>query len=112
MRPVREPGDVPASASLRFTRPEVVFLLLLIVAGAWLRFYRIGTGLWFDEIATLLESVRHPLAQIVTRFPSANDSAVDDSLLPPHLVFPERPRLHAASRVCPAVDVPPDQVAG
>jgi 4-amino-4-deoxy-L-arabinose transferase-like glycosyltransferase len=73
MRPVREPGDVPASASLRFTRPEVVFLLLLIVAGAWLRFYRIGTGLWFDEIATLLESVRHPLAQIVTRFPSAND---------------------------------------
>jgi 4-amino-4-deoxy-L-arabinose transferase-like glycosyltransferase len=51
----------------------VIFVVTLIVIGTGLRFYRIDTGLWFDEIQTLLDSVRSPLARIVTHFPSNND---------------------------------------
>ena len=48
-------------------------MVTLIVIGTGLRFYRIETGLWFDEIQTLLDSVRSPLSRIVTHFPSNND---------------------------------------
>ena len=52
---------------------EVGFLAILAAVGAALRLYRLDTGLWFDEIVTLLDSVRHPLGHIVTHFPSNND---------------------------------------
>ena len=58
----------------RSLRPvDVGFLAVLVIIGAGLRFYRIDTALWFDEIVTLLDSVRSPLARIVTHFPSNND---------------------------------------
>jgi hypothetical protein len=50
-----------------------VFLVLAVGIGAGLRVYRIETGLWFDEIVTLLDSVRHSLGTIVTHFPGDND---------------------------------------
>lgn len=53
--------------------PTIAFLCTLAAIGTGLRLYRLETGLWFDEIATLLESVRRPLGQIVTHFPSNND---------------------------------------
>jgi 4-amino-4-deoxy-L-arabinose transferase-like glycosyltransferase len=62
-----------AKAKDRSPLPAIAFLCTLIMVGGWLRFHRLETGLWFDEIATLLDSVRHPLAQIVTQFPSTND---------------------------------------
>ena len=52
---------------------EVAFLAVLVVVGAGLRVYRIETSLWYDEIVTLLDSVRPPLIQILTHFPSNND---------------------------------------
>ena len=52
---------------------EVAFLAVLVVVGAGLRVYRIETSLWYDEIVTLLDSVRPPLLRIVTHFPSNND---------------------------------------
>jgi hypothetical protein len=52
---------------------EIAFLALLVVVGAGLRVYRIETGLWYDEIRTLLDSVRLPLIQILTHFPTDND---------------------------------------
>jgi 4-amino-4-deoxy-L-arabinose transferase-like glycosyltransferase len=57
----------------RFHTADAAFLAVLVVLGAGLRFYRIETGLWFDEIVTLLDSVRPPLSAIVTHFPSNND---------------------------------------
>jgi uncharacterized membrane protein len=47
-------------------------LVGLVVVGAALRFYRLGSPLWFDEIVTLVESARHPMSQIVTHFPGNN----------------------------------------
>jgi 4-amino-4-deoxy-L-arabinose transferase-like glycosyltransferase len=58
----------------RVIRPtEIAFLAVLVVVGAGLRVYRSDTGLWYDEIVTLLDSVRPPLLRIVTHFPSNND---------------------------------------
>jgi 4-amino-4-deoxy-L-arabinose transferase-like glycosyltransferase len=51
----------------------VSLLLLLSLIGAALRFYHLDSEMWIDEIMTLVESVRPPLAEILTRFPSGND---------------------------------------
>jgi mannosyltransferase len=45
----------------------------LTVAAFALRLVRIEQGLWFDEIVTLVRSVREPVASIVTHFPGTND---------------------------------------
>jgi len=50
-----------------------IFLALTVVAAAMLRLVGGGDQLWYDEIHTLLVSVREPLAVIVTHFPSNND---------------------------------------
>ena len=47
-------------------------LAVLLVIGAALRIYTLDSGLWFDEIKTLVLSVRSPLGTIVTEFPSNN----------------------------------------
>ena len=52
------------------TRPLWLFLALLL--GAGLRLHRLGEGLWFDEIQTLVEYVRLPLGSIVTTYDSQN----------------------------------------
>jgi 4-amino-4-deoxy-L-arabinose transferase-like glycosyltransferase len=52
---------------------DVGFLVVLIILGAGLRLYRLNTGLWYDEIVTVLNSVRPPLREIVSHFPSNND---------------------------------------
>lgn len=43
------------------------------MAGTALRIHGLDSGLWYDEIVTLVESVRLPLATIVTHYPSNND---------------------------------------
>ena len=45
----------------------------LVVLGGVLRFYGLNTGLWFDEIVTLLVSVRPPLMDILSQFQGNND---------------------------------------
>src|SRR5262245_53065372 len=59
---------------LKRIEPTQVFVLAAIfLVGGALRIYGLDRGLWYDEIATLLESVRPPLREIVTHFPSNND---------------------------------------
>lgn len=48
-------------------------LVLLTVIAAALRFYGLNSELWYDEIKTVLESVRPPLSVTLTDFPSNND---------------------------------------
>lgn len=45
------------------------WLVVLTVLAACLRVIGIGKGLWLDEIYSLMISVRHPLAEIITVFP-------------------------------------------
>ncbi len=51
----------------------VVAVVFLTILGATLRFYHLNSGLWYDEIKTVLDSVRLPLLQIITHFPGNND---------------------------------------
>jgi hypothetical protein len=47
-------------------------LLLLLGLAAILRGIALDSGLWFDEIVTLVESARLPLHRILTEFPGVN----------------------------------------
>ncbi len=51
-----------------------VWVLLggLSVVALALRVWRLNSGLWFDEVLTLVDFVRAPLGQIVTKFDSQN----------------------------------------
>jgi 4-amino-4-deoxy-L-arabinose transferase-like glycosyltransferase len=53
-----------------------LWLTLLTALGVVLRTIGLDGGLWHDEIATLLLSVRSPLAEIVTVFPSNNQHSL------------------------------------
>jgi mannosyltransferase len=59
----RAPDAVPGAAWVVPT---------LVLAGLALRLYRLGEGLWFDEIQTLVDYVRLPLGRIITTFDSQN----------------------------------------
>ena len=48
-------------------------LIALTLLGAGLRIFRLDQGLWYDEIVTLVESVRPPLLQILSVFPGNNN---------------------------------------
>ncbi len=54
-------------------RSATIALALLIAAALALRLIGLNHQLWFDEIQTVLESVRPPLMAILTDFPSNND---------------------------------------
>jgi uncharacterized membrane protein len=53
--------------------PWIWALVLTLGTATVLRGIGLQSGLWFDEIATLLSSARHPFAQIVTAFPGVNE---------------------------------------
>ena len=50
----------------------MALLALAVVVAAALRLVGSGDQLWYDEIVTLVDSVRKPLAFTVTHFPSDN----------------------------------------
>ena len=58
-------GDLGRGAAL-------ALLALTVLVAAVLRFVGAGDQLWYDEIVTLVDSVRKPLSVIVTHFPSDN----------------------------------------
>jgi 4-amino-4-deoxy-L-arabinose transferase-like glycosyltransferase len=67
---------MPAGRTERLDLPGwAVWPLLtsIVVLGAALRIINLDSNLWYDEIRSLVDSVRSPLGQIVTHFPSNND---------------------------------------
>jgi len=52
--------------------PWAVLIALSLVAFA-LRMWRLNTDLWYDELVTLLNFVRMPLGDILTRLPDQNN---------------------------------------
>jgi uncharacterized membrane protein len=55
------------------SRLTLIALALLTAVAAALRFHGLNSELWYDEIKTVLESVRPPLSTTLTDFPSNND---------------------------------------
>jgi 4-amino-4-deoxy-L-arabinose transferase-like glycosyltransferase len=55
------------------SRTSIAAAAGLTVLGALLRLPGLDSGLWFDEIVTLVQSVRPPLRQLVTAFPGINN---------------------------------------
>jgi len=53
-------------------RGQYGVLALILVGAAALRLWSLGAGLWFDEILTLVNYVRHPVGYILTTFDSQN----------------------------------------
>jgi hypothetical protein len=89
-------------------RIDLLVIVTLVIVGAALRFYRIGTALWYDEIVTLVESVRQPLSEIVTRFPGDNHHPLYSVLA--HLAvgaFGEQPwALRLPAALCGVASIP------
>jgi hypothetical protein len=56
----------------KIERAEVALLIALCLVGLGLRLYRIGDGLWFDEMKTDLGYARAPFSSIVRTFDSQN----------------------------------------
>jgi len=54
------------------TGPWPSLLAGTLIIAAILRVYGLQSGLWFDEIVTLVESARLPLSRILTEFPGVN----------------------------------------
>ncbi len=58
-------------SGVRF-RGEALALTIVLATALGLRLYHLGDGLWFDEIQTLVDYVRLPLAQLLTTYDSQN----------------------------------------
>jgi hypothetical protein len=77
LRPAREGAEVLVTrgvrrASLRWPLDVALAASLCLLALA-LRTHRLGEGLWFDEIDTLVRYARKPLADVVTTYDSQNN---------------------------------------
>lgn len=58
-------------------RKETALILIgLLGVGALLRIINLNSGLWYDEVTTLLEFVRPPVGQIITSFSTDNQHAL------------------------------------
>jgi hypothetical protein len=52
--------------------PGSLALPALLLLGLVLRLIHLGTGLWYDEIQTLVEFARLPLGRLLTEYPNTN----------------------------------------
>lgn len=74
LRPVDEPLTSLDPASQDPPGPNETYVVLAVLGVAvGLRIWGLGLGLWYDEVHTLVEYVRNPLAVIVTTFGSQNN---------------------------------------
>ncbi len=64
------PGD--RTGDKIFSRRSVLILIGLSILALGLRIWRLDTDLWHDEVQTLVDFVRLPVGDILTRFPSQN----------------------------------------
>lgn len=59
--------------ALPVSRREAFWLGAILSVALVLRVVALGSGLWYDEIDTLVHHVRRPVAQLITSYPSLND---------------------------------------
>jgi hypothetical protein len=65
-------GLLPPGNRGEFSRRQWWILLGLVIIGTLLRVHQLGTGLWYDEIETLVRYARLPVKSIVITFDSQN----------------------------------------
>lgn len=65
--------SAPLHPEIVSRKAALIALAALTALGALLRIYGLNSELWYDEIKTVLDSVRPPLSSILTVFPSNND---------------------------------------
>jgi hypothetical protein len=53
-------------------RSEMLWLLAILAVATALRFYKLESSLWYDEIDTLVNYVRPPFGELMTSYPSLN----------------------------------------
>lgn len=70
--PAENPAGRAPAAAPPMSRWAARTLLVVLAAGVALRLLHLESGLWLDEIDTLLRDVRAPLTQIVTSYDSQN----------------------------------------
>jgi mannosyltransferase len=63
--------QAPPALAPRSSRDALPVAALLLL-GLILRLIHLGTGLWFDEIQTLVTHVRLPIGRILTEYPNTN----------------------------------------
>jgi len=68
--PRGSPGD--RTGNKIFSRRSVLILIGLSILALGLRIWRLDTDLWHDEVLTLVDFVRMPVGDILTRFPAQN----------------------------------------
>ena len=51
---------------------DIYVLVAILFAATALRFYRLGDGLWFDEIVTYVKYVRVPLGEVLSTYDNQN----------------------------------------
>jgi len=71
----REAAPDEAGAEVRTAAPAATawwMVVVLCVIALGLRLWRLDTGLWLDEILTLVDYVRQPVGTILTTFPDQN----------------------------------------
>src|SRR5689334_17433001 len=54
-------------------RSDWIWLTAILVIATVLRAYKLESGLWYDEIATLVDFVRLPVSGIITTLSSTNN---------------------------------------
>jgi 4-amino-4-deoxy-L-arabinose transferase-like glycosyltransferase len=64
---------IPSKRTAEASRLTLGALVLMTALAGALRLWGLGGELWYDEIKTVVESVRPPLSQTLTDFPSNND---------------------------------------
>jgi mannosyltransferase len=69
---------VPAGADETGTTRWRWVLAFLVVLAAALRLHGLGSQLWLDEMDAVLESIRRPAADIVTRWPATTSHVLYD----------------------------------
>src|SRR5215510_12901781 len=72
MRRPHAKGSEPPDYAVKTSRRSWLTLAFLCLLALVLRLWRLDTDLWHDEVLTLLDFVRTPIGEIVTRFPAQN----------------------------------------
>ena len=85
--------------------PRSIILLLLTAVAAVLRLVGANRQLWFDEMVTLINSVRVPMVDLLTSYPSDNQHTLFSVLAQLSVMLPGRPALRGARGPAPAAAV-------
>lgn len=69
----RDPAPAPPPREPAPARNSALLLVGILLLAAGLRFWKLGSGLWYDEIVTLVEFVRLPVGELLSTYTTPNN---------------------------------------